>query len=43
VIHNEYFRRCFAEGNTIWCIQSILLLQHDTFVLPVRCKAVNIV
>jgi sugar lactone lactonase YvrE len=32
VIHNEYFRRLFAEGNNIWVIQSMLLLQHDTFV-----------
>jgi hypothetical protein len=39
----DYFRRLFAKGNTIWSIQSILLLQHDTFVFPVWCKAVNIV
>jgi hypothetical protein len=38
-IHNEYFRRLFVEVNNIWVIQSILFLQHDTFVFPVWCKA----
>jgi hypothetical protein len=28
---------------SIWVIQSILLLQHDTFVFPVWCKTVQIV